>query len=47
VRAVATSSFGIGRGGFTTGALVAWLAIGIPIAWGVWITLNNTLVMFR
>ncbi len=43
----AAGAFGIGRGGFTSGALLAWLAIGIPLAWGVWITLNNTLVMFR
>ena len=41
-RAAATSaagSFGIGRGGFDGKALVAWLLVGVPIAWGVWVTL--------
>ncbi|MCU1717924.1 OFA family MFS transporter [Pseudomonas sp. 5P_3.1_Bac2] len=28
-------------------ALLAWLAVGIPLAWGVWITLEKTLVLFR
>jgi len=33
----------------TPGALgiVAWLAVGIPLAWGVWITLEKALVLFR
>ncbi len=44
---VVSGSFGIGRGGFTAGALLAWLAIGIPLAWGIFITLSHTLVMFR
>ena len=26
--------------------VLAWAAIGIPIAWGVWITLKNALVLF-
>ncbi len=46
-KAAASGSFGIGRGGFTPGALLAWLAIGIPLAWGIFITLSHTLVMFR
>jgi MFS family permease len=25
---------------------LAWLAVGIPLAWGVWITLSNALVLF-
>jgi MFS family permease len=28
-------------------ALLAWLAVGVPLAWGVWITLEKTLVLFR
>jgi MFS family permease len=28
-------------------ALAAWLAVGIPLAWGVWITLEKALVLFR
>ena len=43
---VAGGSFGIGRGGLTPMAALAWLAVGIPIAWGVWITINKALVLF-
>jgi MFS family permease len=28
-------------------ALAAWLAVGIPLVWGVWITLEKALVLFR
>jgi hypothetical protein len=28
-------------------AIAAWLAVGIPLAWGVWITLEKALVLFR
>ena len=45
--AVAGGSFGIGRGGFSPVALLAWAAVGLPIAWGVWITLGKALVLFR
>jgi MFS family permease len=40
-------SFGIGYGGITIGALLAWACVGIPIAWGVWITLDKALILFR
>ncbi|HTG23070.1 MAG TPA: OFA family MFS transporter, partial [Reyranella sp.] len=36
----ADGSYGIGRGGLDGAAVVAWLIVGIPIAWGVWITLS-------
>jgi hypothetical protein len=26
--------------------ILAWLAVGIPIAWGVWITLKTAFVLF-
>jgi len=39
-------SFGIGRGGLNTAAAFAWTAVGIPILWGVWITLSKALVLF-
>ncbi|HEY0521980.1 MAG TPA: OFA family MFS transporter [Stellaceae bacterium] len=42
-----TGSFGIGRGGFDAKAALAWLAVGIPLAWGVWITLDSSFVLFR
>ncbi|HET7400998.1 MAG TPA: OFA family MFS transporter [Usitatibacter sp.] len=28
-------------------AIAAWLAVGIPLVWGVWITLGKALVLFR
>ncbi|EPN38149.1 MFS permease-like protein, partial [Pseudomonas syringae pv. actinidiae ICMP 19096] len=27
--------------------IAAWLAVGIPLAWGVWITLQKTAVLFH
>ena len=27
-------------------AIVAWLAVGIPLAWGIWITLQKTAALF-
>jgi MFS family permease len=45
--AVETGSFGIGAGAFDLTSALAWAAVGIPIAWGVWITLSNALVLFR
>jgi MFS family permease len=40
-------SFGIGRGRFDMPAALAWLAVGLPILWGVWITLSSALALFR
>jgi MFS family permease len=36
----------IGRGGVSGVALLAWAAVGLPILWGVWITLSKALVLF-
>jgi MFS family permease len=44
---VTTGSMGIGEWRLNATSILAWLAVGIPIAWGVWITLNNAFVMFR
>ncbi|MCA1262279.1 OFA family MFS transporter, partial [Nitratireductor aquimarinus] len=41
-----TGSFGIGKGGFDSKALMAWAIVGIPILWGVWITLQKTAALF-
>jgi len=41
-----TGSFGIGKGGLDAKAAVAWAAVGIPILWGVWITLQKTAALF-
>jgi MFS family permease len=43
----ATGSFGIGAGKLDATSVLAWAAVGIPIAWGVWITLSNAFVLFR
>jgi MFS family permease len=40
-------SMGIGEWRLDTTSILAWLAVGLPIAWGVWITLSNALVLFR
>jgi MFS family permease len=46
--AVATSggSYGIGKGGLDAKAALFWAFVGIPLAWGVWITLKNALQIF-
>ncbi len=46
--AVATSggSFGIGKGGLDAKAALFWAFVGVPLAWGVWITLKNALQIF-
>ena len=41
-----SGSFGIGRGGLTPAAAAAWAVVGIPIAWGIWITLSKALILF-
>jgi MFS family permease len=40
-------SMGIGEWRLNATSILAWLAVGLPIAWGVWITLSNALVLFR
>ncbi len=40
-------SHGIGRGGATPAAILAWAVVGVPILWGVWITLSKSLVLFK
>ena len=44
---IETGSFGIGRGGVTAQSFCAWLAVGIPIAWGVYMTLSKVAVLFN
>jgi MFS family permease len=43
----ATGSFGIGHGGLDAKAVLAWAAVGIPILWGVWVTVQQAVVLFR
>jgi hypothetical protein len=47
VAASSGESHGIGRGGLSVGALLAWACVGIPIAWGVYVTLGQALILFR
>ena len=47
VDAGATGSFGIGHGGLDAKAALAWAAVGIPILWGVWVTVQQAVVLFR
>ena len=39
-------SYGIGKGGLDGAAAIAWLIVGVPILWGVWITLSKAWVLF-
>jgi hypothetical protein len=40
-------SYGIGFGGLTTASAIAWLAVCIPIAWGVWKALDSAVKIFQ
>ena len=42
-----TGSFGIGKGGLDVKAALFWLLVGIPLAWGIWNTVEKALVLFR
>jgi MFS family permease len=39
--AVQHGSFGIGKGGFDVKAALFWAFVGVPLAWGVWKTLES------
>jgi hypothetical protein len=41
-----TGNAGIGRGGVTPLAILAWLAVGLPIAWGIWSTVSKAMILF-
>ena len=41
-----TGSFGIGKGGLDAKAVLAWAVVGIPLLWGIWVTLKNTAALF-
>jgi MFS family permease len=42
-----SGSFGIGKGGFDWQAAVFWAFVGIPLAWGVWITLESAVKILQ
>ena len=41
-----SGSFGIGKGGFDAQAAIFWAFVGIPLCWGIWITLKNAARIF-
>ena len=44
----ALATQGIGGGSlFGPGVLLAWAVVGIPLAWGVWITLQKAITLFQ
>ncbi len=45
--AAAPDAFGIGHGGLSGGAILAWACVGIPILWGIGTTLAKALILFR
>jgi hypothetical protein len=44
--AIQHGSFGIGKGGFDAKAAAFWLFVGIPLAWGVYKTLEGAVKIF-
>lgn len=44
---VKAGSFGIGGGRLSLASALAWAAVGIPLAWGIWITVEKSLVLFE
>lgn len=45
--AAPSGSFGIGRGGLNAAALLPWVLIALPIAWGVYRTLSVAIDIFK
>jgi hypothetical protein len=41
-----SGSYGIGFGGLDAKAAMFWAFVGIPLAWGVWITLQSAAKIF-
>lgn len=39
-------SFGIGKGGLDARAAMFWAFVGVPLAWGVWKTLESAVKIF-
>jgi MFS family permease len=39
-------SFGIGKGGLDAPAALFWLFVGVPLAWGIWNTIEKAMVLF-
>jgi len=46
VAATASGSFGIGKGSFDVKTVLFWAFVGIPLAWGMWKTLESAAKIF-
>jgi MFS family permease len=44
--AAPSGSFGIGKGGLDLPSIIFWCFVGIPLAWGVWKTLQSAASLF-
>jgi MFS family permease len=44
--AIQHGSFGIGKGGLDVRAALFWAFVGVPLAWGVWKTLESAIKIF-
>ena len=44
--AIQHGSFGIGKGGLDVKAALFWAFVGVPLAWGVWKTLESAMKIF-
>jgi MFS family permease len=44
---MAAGPTGIGAWKLDATSILAWLAVGVPLAWGAWITLRSAFVLFR
>lgn len=45
--AVGGGSYGIGKGGLDASAAAFWLFVGVPLIWGVWLTLQSAIKIFQ
>jgi len=45
--AIQHGSFGIGKGGLDVRAALFWAFVGIPLGWGVWVTLQSAAAIFK
>jgi len=43
----AAVSADVGAGSHPVMLVLAWAAVGIPLAWGIWITLGKVLILFK
>ncbi|MBX9710162.1 MAG: OFA family MFS transporter [Xanthobacteraceae bacterium] len=46
-KAAAGGSYGIGKGGLDAKSALFWLFVGVPLAWGVWLTVLSAIKIFH